>query len=444
MRLTLTFLLVLCFAGTALAQAPNTPPPDERALGEIIVTGSHVEHMTKLAVLPSLAPNIEDVIVRSVVRHDFELSGMFEIISDNKAPPGNYQFDDPVDVDAWRKVGAEVIVKVAARKAKDNRVEVFGLAYFLDVGKEPVYERRFTVAPEELRITAHRVTDALLGAITGRPGGFASHFAFSTKWGRARRVFTMDSDGESLRPVTDADSTAIAPVWGPDGLLFFPESQRYSPYRLMVMAGAEIERVDVPFRTSVYSVSFAKDPKTMALAVAQDGRSRIYVGTVGSKDFKAVSSTEIATDVAYSPSGKLAWIGGGSEQGTQRVIVDGKAVSPAGFTAASPTFCDTEDGIRLVYAVVVGGGRQDLVMSDERGHGIVRLTQGQGSNWAPSCSPDGRLLAFFSTRKSSPGLMMMSLKRYTTIRVNSQLGESLNWARLPESTTLAEVADKKP
>ncbi|MGC4063217.1 MAG: hypothetical protein QM784_00915 [Polyangiaceae bacterium] len=85
-------------------------------------------------------------------------------------------------------------------------------------------------------------------------------------------------------------------------------------------------------------------------------------------------------------------------------------------------------------------------MSDEHGRGLARLTQGQGSNYAPACSPDGRLLAFFSTRRGSSGLQMMSLKRFTTQRVNGQLGDTLDWAVRPASSTLIEVKApaKKP
>jgi TolB protein len=111
--------------------------------------------------------------------------------------------------------------------------------------------------------------------------------------------------------------------------------------------------------------------------------------------------------------------------------VDGKPASPQGFAASAPTFCDTEDGVRLIYSVAVGGDRRDLIFADEQGRGQSRLTQGQGSNTYPACSPDGRLLAFFSTRNQQPGMYMMSLKRFTTLQVTSKAGESLRWARLP-------------
>jgi len=127
--------------------APPAPPQDETSLGEIPVTGSSAEHVIKLAILPSLAADLEDVVVRGVVRRDFELSGLFEVLPDSKAPPGLYGYEDAVDVPAWRNVGAEVIVKVAARKRSPKSIEVLGLAYFLNVGKDPVFQKSISVAP---------------------------------------------------------------------------------------------------------------------------------------------------------------------------------------------------------------------------------------------------------------------------------------------------------
>jgi TolB protein len=432
------FLAALSLAAAVLwppaASAEPAPPPDESVLGEIVVTGTSQEHVTTLGVLPSLSLDMEDVTVRAVVRRDLELSGMFHIIPDRKAPPGEYNFESPVDVAAWQRVGAEVVVKVAARKSqKPKLIDVLGLAYFLSVGKDPVYQQTFTVAPADVRVTAHRITDALLGAITGRPGGFASHFTYSARWGRDYRIMTMDADGHDLKPVTPQDLTAIAPAWGPDNSLFYPQSINYAPFTLMRQDGTRTTQIRLPFRKSVYSVSLNKDYTKMAVAVAEDhGGTSIYVGKPDGSGMTKVSETELSTHPVFSPSGKLAWIGGKAKQGTQRVWVDGKPVSPAGFTAAAPTFCDTEDGIRLVYAVAVGGNRQDLVISAENGQGIARLTQNQGTNTYPACSTDGRLLAFFSTRNEGPGMYMMSLKRWTTLRVTSQLGQSLRWAPLPK------------
>lgn len=427
----IAFLVLLC-AGSALAQTGAAPPADETALGEIPVTGSSGEHFVKLAILPSLSPDMEDVVLRGVVRRDFEISGMFDVIPDAKAPAGMYGFDDPVDIAAWRNIGAEVVVKLAARKKDAKNVEVAGLAYFLTHGQDPVYQKRLVVQPDKIRITAHRITDALLGALTGRDGSFASHMTYSAPWGRSRRILTMDADGHDLAPRSPDNATAIAPSFGPSAVLYYALSTSYSPYVLMRDA-APPARVDLPFKTSIYGVSFDKTNSKMAVAVAENAGSAIYVGNADGSNMQKVSTTELATHPVFSPSGKLAWVGGGGKQGTQRIYVDGKPASPSGFAASAPAFCDTEDGVRLVFTVSVGGDKQDLVMTNERGGGTQRLTQNQGTNTYPACSPDGRLLAFFSTRKrgEGPGLYVLSLKRWTSLRLSSQLGESLRWAPLP-------------
>jgi TolB protein len=422
-------LALLVGAREANAQsAASQPAPDESLLGELLITGDVQEHVTPLAVLPSLSPELEDVIVRGVVRRDFELTGMFNVLSDAKAPEGPYGFDDPVDIKAWSKLGAEVIIKVAARQHEAGTVKIFGLCYFLSHGREPVYEKTFVVKKEDARVTAHRITDALLGAITGRNGSFTSHLTFAGKAGKNPAVYTVDADGHDIRAVTAASDTSMAPLWGPGGALYYVRSRNYSPFRLVQQGGAGPLKLN--FKDSIYSAAFSLDHKKLAVAVSNVEGSSIFVGGADGSAMRKVSNTEVATHPAWSPSGKLAWIGGGVENGEHRVYLDGKAVSPVGFSAAAPTFCDTEDGVMLVYAVAVGQG-QDLIMSSEAGGKTSRLTQGEGSNSYPACSPDGRLLAFFSQRSKEPGLYIKSLKSLKAQKISAKVGQSLRWAALP-------------
>lgn len=420
---------VASVSASVAAQEFGTPTGDERSLGELLITGDQEDQRPLLAILPSLSPDLEDVIVRGVVRRDFELTGLYRLIAEQKAPAGLYGFDDPVDVKAWRKTGAEVVVKVAARRTEDNKVEVYGLAYLLAAGEQPVFQKKIIVQQEDVRVTAHRITDALLGALTGREGGFASRLAFSSKWGRNHAVFSVDADGHNITRLTDPRHTSVAPAWGPGGYLFYSKSKDYAPFQMMRLG--EERALTLPFRESIYSVTFSNDGKRLALSVAEGQGSAVYVGNSDGTGMTKVSSTEIATRPVFSPTGKLAWIGGSESHGSQRVYVDGKAVSPLGFSAASPTFCDTEDGVRLVYSVSLGGDRRDIVWSTDAGKGIQRLTQDQGSNTYPACSPDGRMLAFFSTRKGESGLYVKSLKSFVTQKISGRKGQSLTWAALP-------------
>jgi TolB protein len=77
------------------------------------------------------------------------------------------------------------------------------------------------------------------------------------------------------------------------------------------------------------------------------------------------------------------------------------------------------------------------------------LTQNQGSNSYPACSPDGRLLAFFSTRNKEKGLYVLSLKRFTTKKVLGSIGESLRWDalsrdELTKDTNQVDTKDDPP
>lgn len=463
MRAYVSWIALLLTPALAFAQQPAQ---DESLLGEFVVTGSSGQGelpLPKIAVLPSLAPDLEDVTVRAVVRRDLELSGMFQVLSDKQAPSGLYGFDDPVDVDAWKQLGAESIVKVAARRVggDPNKIEVFGLAYFLSVGKDPVYEKRLVVGPKEIRVTAHRITDALLGALTGRNGGFASELLFAAKDERTRRIFRMDADGYDVKTLTDKTHTAIFPAWGPNRSLFYVDSVSYAPFVLtqwLPEFGAnksKTQRVNLPFgNNSLFAAATNKAKTKLALAVANGQGSDVWVGNIDGTDMKKVSTTAIATAPQFGPKDQLAWIGGdGVKNGGQRVYVatvaegaqytGGKVVSPPGFTAAAPTFCDTEDGVRIVYSVAIGNDRQDLIMSDDKGRNVQRLTQGQGTNQHPACSPDGRLIAFSSTRNKTQGIYFMTIKRWKAVKLDDLFGEQLRWEPLPPPAPSQSVEGAK-
>jgi len=57
---------------------------------------------------------------------------------------------------------------------------------------------------------------------------------------------------------------------------------------------------------------------------------------------------------------------------------------------------------------------------------MKRLTQDQGSNTYPACSPDGRVVAFFSTRGGG-GLFTSNPNGMNQQKIASTTGESLRW-----------------
>ena len=130
----------------------------------------------------------------------------------------------------------------------------------------------------------------------------------------------------------------------------------------------------------------------------------------------------------FTPGGKLAFSGEGRTG--QRIYVGDKPITPEGVFASAPAFCNHPDGARAVFAAGAGLDA-DLVSTGEDGGPLVRLTQHQGRNTYPACSPDGRLVAFFSTRTSGegPGLYIMRLDGGRPKRISTLMGDSLRWER---------------
>jgi len=76
----------------------------------------------------------------------------------------------------------------------------------------------------------------------------------------------------------------------------------------------------------------------------------------------------------------------------------------------------------------------DIIATDTSGRGLRRLTQHEGANTYAACSPDGRLISFFSTGKrgAGAGLFIMPIQRpWLAKKISSEVGESLRWEALP-------------
>jgi len=421
--------LVASIAGPGpLAHADDAAAGGDPLANFVVTPEQSTRPLPKIAVLPSLAPDMEDVTLRSVVRRDLELSGEFDVIPDSEAPDGVYMSDSPIDVKAWQAKGVEALVRVIGRKSSSDKVELRAQAFLLNVGADPAFDKRFEVPLDRVRSESHYVADQLIGALTGSQGGFFSHLTFVSGSGSLRRVYSIDSDGFDAKPISPSDHVAIAPAYGADGELFWSASVNQDEYKIF-RATDPTHAVKTNVRGSVYGIAFNKDFSEVAAGIATGSTIHVYTGP-SFDQLKEASTVGMALRPGFTPTGKLAFAGEGKYG--QRVYVDGKPISPDGLFASSPTFCRHPDGIRTVFAVGAGKAT-DLVATGETGGQLVRLTQGAGSNSYPACSPDGRLVAFFTTRKSGegPGIYIMRLDGGRPKRISTLLGDSLRWDRLP-------------
>jgi len=160
----------------------------------------------------------------------------------------------------------------------------------------------------------------------------------------------------------------------------------------------------------------------MALVVARSDQSDIYVGSLGTP-LQRVTSGGLNSHPAFGPNGELVYVS--DRAGNPQVYVDGRRVTTRGSYNMAPSWCADPAGAKIVF-MGRDGATWDIFTVDPSGdpQSMQRLTQDQGSNTYPACSPDGRMIAFFSSRG---GLYTMTTQGSNQQKVAGIMGESLRW-----------------
>ncbi len=446
MRVARSRLIAVSLALLA-AGARAQEPSDESVLGTVVVDGSaggqFLPPLPKLAVIPIITESNTDSTLQSVTRRDLELSGQFDVLESAKIPGGPHMRDSAIEWDAWDKTKVEYLVRVFADKSGNDRYELIAEAFVAPVkpkttkGKveeephptapvKPAYTNRIASSEREVRLNMHRLVDALLGGLTGRPGGFASQIAFTARVGRWTQIFVSDADGFNLHSVGPNAHTVMTPTFGPGNELFYVISENFHRFRIAQGSNASHFPMLIKDWASVTSIVFSDDRKRFAISTWNDGDGAIWVSDPTGQNLNRVSKEPYANFPAIGPQGQVAWAAG---KDVQRIYVDGKPISPPGFNASSPTFCDTPEGLFVLMTVGIGAG-SDVIAIDPATKRIKRLTQRTGANRYPACSPDGRLVAFFSHTKVGKGAGLYIapiLRPMMAKKISEEVGDGLRW-----------------
>jgi TolB protein len=299
--------------------------------------------------------------------------------------------------------------------------------FFGDNRESAAFERTIVAPLSKYRISTHRLVDKVMGALTGYDGPFVSRLVFVRTLGKERTVFTIDPDGHGAKGLSPKDHLAVGPAIGPNDEIYYAASVNHGSYRVFRMGDKTPLTLDPP--GSVYGLAFSADRKKVAVSIAVGTAVQLFTGASDFTGLRLASKLPLALHPTFSPSGDLAFAG--AKKVRQRVYARGKAVSIPGPSASAPDYCRHPDGTKIVYTV---GFRRtaDVIVAEPRGGEATRITRGSGRNSYPACSPDGRVIAFFSTRASGdgPGLYVMRVDGHHVRKISSMMGDSLRWARI--------------
>jgi TolB protein len=334
--------------------------------------------------------------LRDIVRSDLFLSRRFDVKDEDTGAA-------PVAA-TWR-------LKATAGRAADKlsvqvRLENGGGA------AEAIFERFYRQDAQWTRALAHRISDDVVKAATGREGIARTRISFVNNQTGHKEVYVMDYDGEAVKRLTDDKSIDLLPRFSPDGrrlaytsykdgnpdlFLLDLETGRASPLsdeqglniaggyspdgtKLLMtlsrgkspnlymkdLATGALERLTSHFGADS-TPTFSPDARQVAFVSDRSGNPQIYLLDLATKQARRLTNMNWCDSPAWSPTGE--WI-----------AFAGRA--------------NRKD-------------KMDIFLVDITGGQIRQLTHGEGSNEDPGWSPDGRLLAFSSTRSGRSQIFVM-------------------------------------
>ncbi len=226
-----------------------------------------------------------------------------------------------------------------------------------------------------------------------------------------KEIYISDYDGANQRRVTVTRKLNIMPRWSPDARAIAYTSYRrdFPDIYVSLLYQGTLEN-PTGGRGQNWLPAWSPDGTRLCFTSTRDGNSELYVmNRDGSNVTRLTNHPAIDTTPTWSPGGtQIAFVS--DRNGSPQIyIVDADGLNLRKLTSESwcdrPTWSPAPFN-EIAYASRSGPGYDiriyDLATQERR-----QLTSGEGSNESPSYAPNGRHLAFMSTRTGKKQIFVM-------------------------------------
>jgi len=329
--------------------------------------------------------------VAGVITADLYRSGRFSPLSEEDflARP---QEGSQINFTNWSILGVENLVVGRLRTVQSEYIIQFQLFDVFRAKQVTGYSIRTN--EQNLRHTAHQISDIIYEALIGEPGAFATRIAYVTEMRNAtgKRRYSLqvaDADGFDPKPVLNSTQPLMSPSWSPDGTKLSYVSFENGRPHIYIQDVRTGKRELISSRTGLNGApAWSPDGKRLALVLSKDGSPDIYILNLTNNRLQRIThSYAIDTEPVWTPDGR------------------------------SLLFTSDRGGQPQIYRVGIADGREE------------RLTFEGAYNARPTLSPDGRLLAMVHGEKGIYNIALMEMDT-GALRV-------LTDARLDESPSFA-------
>jgi len=287
------------------------------------------------------------------------------------------------------------------------------------------------------RRLAHKIADEVVFQFTGEPGIADTRIAYVAGPPGAKELYLVDYDGAGPLPLTANRSVNLSPAWSPDSRsVAFTSYLGGYPFLYRLFA---FERRPVQLLAGHLGINsspaWSPDGRSVALTLSKDGNPEIYVLTVATGAFRRLTThSGIDTEPSWSPTGREIAFTSDRAGPAQIFVMDAEGANVRRLTRGGfntqPRWSPRGDTI--VYTS--RQGNHDLWAVSPDGSHARRLTAGPGDNESASWAPNGRHLAFHSSRLRGSRIFTMLADGSEQQPMPTQGGEATSpaWSpRLP-------------
>jgi TolB protein len=424
---TIAFTAAVALTTFAQQQPPPTPPPGQQP-SEIITVlrGGDPSLPPKLAVplFIALTPEPETAAaaktIGEVLWDDLEFEKEFYMIPQDtyRSIPQPASLDQ-VQLDRWKELGADGVLVGSVRKTPTGVTVQFRLINVSNgasaMAKEYSGSAR-TIQVADSRQYAHTIADELHKEQRALNGIARTKIAFTSDRDGERirgpiadrgisNLYIADYDGARQTRVTMSKSLDIAPVWAPDAKAIAFSSWRsgyQDVYLLFPYTGQEIQKPGkgTPDKQN-FLPAFSPNGEKIAFTSTRDGNAEIYVmNRDGSGAQRITNHPSIDVTPTWSPAGTQIAFTSDRTGSPQIYIVNLDGTGLQQITREShcdrPTWSPAPLN-EIAFASRSGAGNVIKVF-DFATRSTRALTDGIGNNESPAFSPNGRHIAFVSSR----------------------------------------------
>jgi TolB protein len=430
-RILLPLIAASALIWTADARPAAQPPDSQQQPSQVVTTISSESIGTppRFAVPPfiALSKDAETVeaakLIAEVLWDDLNFEREFALVPRDvyaTIPAATSMFDVPLD--RWREVNADGVVIGTLQKV-DGGVQI-EVRLFNVRSRNQAFGQQYKGPIANPRIFAHQISDdihqqqrALRGVartkLTFNSDRDGERMAGTIEQRNSKEIYISDYDGFSQRRVTTGFSLNVNSTWSPNGRSIAYASWIRGLPNIFVSHIYEGTRDELTKSAGNNTLPvWSPDGTRIAFSSTRDhaGNTEIYVMNAdGSNLRRLTTNPAIDTTPTWSPTGtQIAFVS--DRRGAPQIWImsaDGLGQQPLTSEYSDRPTWSPAPYNEIAFAARTGPGF-DIKILDLATREVRQLTFGEGTNESPAFSPNGRHLAFSSTRSGKFQIFTMS------------------------------------